>query len=222
MSLSKWNDIKSKDEKVSSYFFDVQENVKEVDGLLEKINQMGDKQPTFYLLLRGLLHGADISASTSLEKILTKYLNVVETVKKASTGIISSNKRKSRIDSYVELVDETSIYIELKDGGVNHTFDIENKSDDYLERFKASKSDKMIIACYQKDSVKHWSKLTDKIKKDTGKYVKTIQIGTDEWYELFPGFDTNGFIGEYEKLKKNKASDNIEKHRQILKHISEN
>lgn len=222
--MSKWNKTSSNDAKVKSYYDISGESIQKRISMFTMLSEYLTETNDYELCnaLRGLIHGSNISNSFTLENIFE------ETVNSSCNGLSASSRvenkyegRESNID--VVVINEATgrkIYCEIKNGGINATFNSKHKAADYIERFKNSGCDEFIILTVEDDQLQgYWKTFVDLYISEEIAYNNCVKIGSNEFLEVFPGFDTESFLSRVKEDGNAKITSNIAKHINALESL---
>lgn len=222
--MSKWNKTSSNDAKVKSYYDISGESIQKRIGMFTMLSEYLTETNDYELCnaLRGLIHGSNISNSFTLENIFE------ETVNSSCSGLSASSRvenkyegRESNIDVVItNEVTGRKIYCEIKNGGINATFNSKHKAADYIERFKNSGCDEFIILTVEDDQLQgYWKTFVDLYISEEIAYNNCVKIGSNEFLEVFPGFDTESFLSRVKEDGNAKITSNIAKHINALESL---
>ena len=113
------------------------------------------------------------------------------------------------------------IYCEIKNGGINATFNSKHKAADYIERFKNSGCDEFVILTVEDDQLQcYWKTFVDLYISKQIAYNKCVKVGSNEFLEVFPGFNTESFLSRVKEDGNAKITSNIEKHINVLERLN--
>jgi hypothetical protein len=222
--MSKWNKPLFRDTKVKSYYNVSKENLQKRVNMFDILSKYLKETNDFEICnsLRGLIHGSNISNSFTLENIFE------ETVNSSCNNLVASarveNKyegRESNIDVVVtNEITGRKIYCEIKNGGINATFNSKHKAADYIERFKNSGCDEFIILTVEDDQLQgYWKTFVDLYISEQIAYNNCVKIGSNEFLEVFPGFNTESFLSRVKEDGNSKITSNIAEHIDALESL---
>ena len=230
--MNKWNKTSSSDTKVKSYYDISNKNLQKRIDMFNSLSCYLSETNDFELCnaLRGLIHGSNISNSFTLESIIEETINAYCKDFTATSHVLNkytmkdSNGKTKEKKSYIDVLvihNETGIktYCEVKNGGENGTFDSKFKADDYIQRFKKSGCNKFVILTVGDQSQSYWKTFVELNISNQITHKDCVRIGSKEFLEMFPGFDTDNFASRTKKDGKTKLTSNIKKHISVLESL---
>mgnify|MGYP001241217719 CR=1 FL=1 len=222
--MSKWNKPLSRDTKVKSYYDVSKENIQKRIDMFNTLSIYLKETNDFEVCnaLRGLIHGSNISNSFTLENIFEETINSSCNDFTASARVENKYEgRESNIDVVVtNKVTGRKIYCEIKNGGINATFNSKHKAADYIERFNNSGCDEFVILTIEDDQLQgYWKTFVDLYISKQIAYNNCVKVGSNEFLDVFPGFDTESFLSRVKEDGNAKITSNIKKHINVLERL---
>ena len=219
--MSKWNiPTNTKDTKVNSYYQFYLNNKVGIENRIIMFNKVlaylkETKDFEICNALRGIVHGSNISNSFTIENIFSECINSFCNDTWTAFPRVENkyNGRESNIDVVLKSKDGRRVYCEIKNGGINHTFNNKHKSADYVERFLNSNCNEFLILTIEDPLLfDHWNHFVENYVSKEIEKSKCMLLGSEEFLKEFKRFDTEHFISEVKNDGSKKLINNIESH----------